>query len=134
MNTKNWTITIEIIRDGLIFLFFFIACSKLLRYHAFYDSIMAQPLPWFLQMLVIYTLPYTLLLISILLLIPRFKLLGLYAAFIFIGIVSIYIVLILCHLFPRIPCSCGGLYTDITWTNQLLINVGNSLSSVYWYL
>jgi hypothetical protein len=134
MSTKSWTIVVEVIKDGLIFLFFFIACSKLLRYHLFTDSIIAQPIPWVLQMLVIYTLPYLLLLISVLLIIPRFKRWGLYTALGLISIISLYMVLVLCHLFARIPCSCGGLYMGITWTNQLLINAAilcSILTAIY---
>ncbi|MEJ7778751.1 MAG: MauE/DoxX family redox-associated membrane protein [Daejeonella sp.] len=36
---------------------------------------------------------------------------------------SMYIILVINHAFERIPCSCGGIISKLTWGQHLVFNL-----------
>lgn len=116
-------IAIEIICFLFIMLFMYAAVSKLMDYQKFTVQIGQSPLltgfggsiPW----LVISTE----ILVSILLIIPRFRLFALFGSFILMNMFTAYIVAIL-NFSPYVPCSCGGILEKLGWTEHLIFNFG----------
>lgn len=115
-------ILIEIICFLFIVLFMYAAVSKLLDYQKFAIQIGQSPLltgfggsiPW----LVIATE----IAISLLLMLPRFRLVALFACFSLMTMFTSYIVAIL-NFSSYVPCSCGGILEKLTWRDHLIFNV-----------
>nr|WP_139149444.1 MauE/DoxX family redox-associated membrane protein [Ulvibacter litoralis] len=61
--------------------------------------------------------------IALFLLIPRYQTLALYASFTLMVFFTAYIYIIL-HYSDFIPCSCGGVLEQLSWTQHLLFNIG----------
>jgi uncharacterized membrane protein YphA (DoxX/SURF4 family) len=114
-------IAIEIICFLFILLFVYAATNKILDYQKFKIQIGQSPLLTgfgaFLPALVISVE----LSISALLVIPRFRVAGLFAAFSLMTMFTAYIVAIL-NFSSYIPCSCGGVLEHIGWTEHLYFN------------
>jgi uncharacterized membrane protein YphA (DoxX/SURF4 family) len=117
----NRKLVVEIISLLLITLFVYAATSKLLDYEKFTVQIGQSPvltgfrdyLPWLVISIE--------LLVSVALLVPRFRLAGLFAAFSLMVMFTCYIIAIL-NFSTYIPCSCGGVLEKLGWTEHLIFN------------
>src|SRR5258706_182948 len=115
-------IAIEIIAFLFILLFTYASFNKLLDYQKFMIQIGQSPLltgfggsiPW-----MVITVE---LLISALLVIPRFRLFAFFGAFSLMVMFTAYIVAIL-NFSSYIPCSCGGVLAKFGWTEHLYFNL-----------
>lgn len=114
-------ITLEIISFLFILLFLYASVSKLFDFQKFTVQIGQSPLltgfGQFLPGLVIVVE----IVISILLMIPRLRLIGFYAAFSLMTMFTAYIMAIL-NYSTYIPCSCGGILEKLGWTEHLIFN------------
>jgi len=106
----------------LIGLFAYASFSKLLEYDYFISQISENPilkssanwLAWFI--------PAVELLTCVLLLVPRIRLKGLYLSFGLMLAFTGYIYYIL-TLSETIPCSCGGILSQLDWESHLFFNL-----------
>ncbi len=57
------------------------------------------------------------------LIIPRLRLLALYASFSLMVMFTVYIFIVL-NYSPFVPCSCGGILEKMGWTEHLFFNIG----------
>jgi hypothetical protein len=102
-------------------------------FKTFIGEMRNQPLPASWAPFLVWFIPCTEILLSILLIFERTRLLGLYGSLVLMGLFTIYASAILLHFFPRVPCSCGGIIKRLTWGQHLALNlffVGISLSGV----
>jgi len=53
----------------------------------------------------------------------RFERRGLLFSMVLMILFSIYIVVIL-NFSPYVPCSCGGILSELSWKNHLIFNIG----------
>ena len=114
-------IAIEIIAFLFILLFTYASFNKLLDYQKFTIQIGQSPLltgfggsiPW-----MVITVE---LLISALLVIPRFRLFAFFGAFSLMVMFTAYIVAIL-NFSSYIPCCCGGVLEKLGWGEHLVFN------------
>jgi hypothetical protein len=114
-------IVVEILAFLFMLLFFYAAINKILDYQKFTVQIGQSPLltgfggsiPW----LVISTE----ILISFLLILPRLRLIGFFAAFSLMTMFTTYIWVIL-NFSSSVPCSCGGILEKLGWTEHLVFN------------
>lgn len=58
-----------------------------------------------------------------LLLILKFRLLGLWISLILLLGFTLYVILVLARFFPLVPCSCGGLISRMSWRTHLWFNL-----------
>ena len=116
------TLVVEVICYLYILLFIYAAVSKLTDFQNFRLQIAQSPLLTAYAGFVAVTVLIMEFLISLLLAVPKLKLLGLYAAFMLMTMFSIYIVIIL-NYSPYIPCSCGGILEDMSWREHLRFNI-----------
>lgn len=115
-------ITEEILCLFFIALFVHAGLAKLIDHDLFVTQISQnKPLEPFAGFLSI-ALPVVELLISLLIAIPRFRRLGLYAFTSLMAIFSIYITIILSFA-EDIPCSCGGILSGMGWRTHLIFNI-----------
>ncbi|AYL94212.1 MauE/DoxX family redox-associated membrane protein [Mucilaginibacter celer] len=120
MNKKILT---EVIAALLALLFLYAGFSKLVNMPAFTRAMHNQPFPsWFADAL-IWTIPPAEIIFALGLFFDRTRKYAAYAYLILMGLFSLYIAAILLHLFPRVPCSCGGVIQALSWGQHLLFNL-----------
>ena len=106
----------------LILLFAYAAASKLMIYHRFVAQIGQSPILVGVSPYLAWLIPAVELIVSILLLLPTWRLLGFYAATILMAAFTLYIAAIL-TLSPEVPCSCGGILSQMGWKTHLVFNI-----------
>lgn len=120
----------DILKNGVVvlvsylyvLLFVYAAVSKLLDYENFQVQLGQSPLLSAFAGYVAWLVPAVELLISLLLVIPRFRKIGLLASYILMIMFTAYIYIIL-NYSSFIPCSCGGVLEKMSWNEHLIFNV-----------
>jgi uncharacterized membrane protein YphA (DoxX/SURF4 family) len=112
---------VEIIGFLFIILFLYTGVSKLMEYSVFKQQIAESPILQPFASFIAWSLPLTEFLVSILLIIPRWRLKGLYASLFLMIAFTIYIGAIM--IFNKeLPCSCGGIISLLSWGEHLVFN------------
>ena len=103
-------------------LFIYAATSKLLDFDTFLIQLGQSPLLSAFVDWVSISIPGIEISIAIILLIPKFRLLGLYASYLLMSMFTTYIHIIL-NYSSFVPCSCGGILQKMTWNQHLIFNM-----------
>jgi hypothetical protein len=117
----------ELIADVLVALIFmmllYASFSKYFDFSAFQRAMHNQPFPsWFSDALVIF-LPPMEIIAAVLIAFDKTRIIGLKATITIMTAFTLYIVAILLHLFPMVPCTCGGIIRLMSWPQHLLFNL-----------
>ena len=107
----------------LMLLFLYAAFSKLADFAAFRAAMGKQPFPKWLRAVVIHTLPAVEVATAVLLVPAKTRLAGLTTFCGLMGLFTLYITAILLHLFPYVPCTCGGVISRLGWPQHLVFNL-----------
>jgi uncharacterized membrane protein YphA (DoxX/SURF4 family) len=113
---------VDIITYLYVFLFLYAATSKLIEYDKFQLQISKSPIITDFANILVWMVPALESIISIMLLINRTLMLGLYAAFALMCLFTAYIYAIL-NFTDSIPCSCGGVIAKLGWTEHMIFNI-----------
>lgn len=113
---------VDIICYLFVLLFLYAATSKLIEYDKFQLQMSKSPIITNYASILVWLVPLAEIIISIMLLIERFKMLGLYLAFGLMLSFTLYIYAIL-NYSDSIPCSCGGVLQKMTWDQHLIFNI-----------
>lgn len=105
-----------------ILLFVYAAVSKLLDFETFTVQLAQSPLLSAYAGIIAWLVPGLEILISIFLMIPRYRRVALYASFFLMVMFTTYIVIIL-NFSDFIPCSCGGVLEKLGWGEHLIFNI-----------
>ncbi|OAQ41974.1 hypothetical protein A5893_02315 [Pedobacter psychrophilus] len=98
------------------------ALAKILDFDLNIQQMHNQIFPIWMADLLSYAIPIVELLIVILLLMNKTLWLGFAGSGFLLTIFTIYIILTVSHFFSRIPCSCGGIISSLSWTQHLIFN------------
>lgn len=120
---KISTTSISIITYFFVLLFVYAAVSKILDFENFQVQIAQSPLLSSYAGITSYAVIIAELVISISLILPRYRLYGLYSSLGLMTSFTIYIYLII-HYSEFIPCSCGGILEKLDWNEHLIFNIG----------
>lgn len=120
--SKYKNVLLEVICILYILLFVYAAVNKFLVFDEFVIQIGQSPVLTAYAGWVAWVVPSLEILISLMLVIPRFRLLALYAAFTLMVMFTAYIFIIL-NFSDHIPCSCGGVLEKLGWTEHLIFNI-----------
>ena len=119
---RIYHIVFETTKLLLIALFIYTACSKLIGYYIFWQQLSKIPLlgAWadFLSVFV----PAFEILIAGLLIFPRTTMAGWWLAAVLLSIFSFYVAAMMLFA-PKLPCSCGGIISTLTWKQHLVVNI-----------
>ncbi|UZH56765.1 hypothetical protein JRG66_02785 [Salinimicrobium tongyeongense] len=127
MNIKQWKKRIVYaISLFFIILFTYAATSKLLIFKSFHSQLEESPFISSISLPVAIILPGVLLIISFLLVIPRFRIIAFYFSLALMIIFNVYIIGVL-NFAESVPCSCGGVIKAFSWNEHLIFNTGCSL-------
>ncbi|MBF7092625.1 hypothetical protein IUY40_13900 [Flavobacterium sp. ALJ2] len=114
-------IIIETICFLYILLFVYAAISKLLDFENFRVQLGQSPLLSAFAGSIAWLVPIVELLISLLLVLKRWRLIGFFAAFSLMVMFTAYIYIIL-NYSSFVPCSCGGILEKLGWKEHLFFN------------
>ncbi len=120
--SKDRHVIVQIISYLYILLFIYTAISKLLDFENFGIQLAQSPLLSAYAGLIAPSVIIVELLIVVLLCIKTTRLTGLYASFFLMIAFTVYIYLIL-NYSDFIPCSCGGIIEELSWTEHLVFNL-----------
>lgn len=113
-----------------VVLFLYTATSKFLDFQDFKVQIGKSPVLSLTADWLVWVVPLSELLVSAMLLVPRFHFLSLYASLgLMVGFTT-YIILIL-YFTENIPCSCGGILESLGWEEHLIFNLSFVLMAVF---
>jgi uncharacterized membrane protein YphA (DoxX/SURF4 family) len=113
----------EVISALFVLLFIYAALSKLKDFEKFEVQLAKSPLLNVFVEVIAWTIPFVELTIAVMLMLMRLQYTALYAAFTLMVIFSAYIVAIL-KFSSYIPCSCGGILQNMSWSEHLYFNIG----------
>ncbi len=114
-------VAVEIICFMFVVLFTYAAANKLVDYQKFSVQIGLSPLLTGFQDFIPWMVISIELLVSALLLFPRYRLYALFASFSLMTMFTAYIGAIL-KFSSFVPCSCGGVLEKLGWTEHLIFN------------
>ncbi|WP_432222954.1 MauE/DoxX family redox-associated membrane protein [Flavobacterium sp. TMP13] len=104
-----------------VLLFVYAAVSKLLDFENFKVQLGQSPLLSSFAEYVSWGVPVLELSIVVLLIVPKFRFAGLFAAFSLMVMFTTYIIIIL-NYSSFVPCSCGGILEKMSWKEHLIFN------------
>ena len=120
---------VEIISSLLVLLFMYAAVSKLLDYQTFKVQLSKSPFITQFASITAWALPIGEILVGLALTFKRTRLIGLYVSLFLMTMFTAYIYAML-HYSYYIPCSCGGILSEMTWTQHLWFNIGFVVLSI----
>ncbi|OQP67796.1 MauE/DoxX family redox-associated membrane protein [Niastella populi] len=112
---------VEIISVLFIILFIYTGISKLMEYSIFKEQIAESPVLRPVSSFIAWSLPLIEFIVSLMLIIPRWRLKGLYASLALMIGFTIYIGAIMAFN-KELPCSCGGVISLLSWNGHLIFN------------
>lgn len=113
---------IDVILFLYVFLFVYAAISKFIDFQKFVIQLGQSPMLTNHAKSVAWAVPTLELLIAANLIAPCGRLTGLYAALSLMAMFTTYIVLA-SQFADHVPCSCGGIIQNLSWTEHLFFNV-----------
>lgn len=116
------TTIIEIITVLNIILLLYTGIAKIIDYSEFKDQLSDSPILGFVSKPITLLLPWVEFAIVLMLIIPRWRLKGLYTTFVLMILFTIYIIALF-SISKEIPCSCGGIIELLSWKQHLIFNV-----------
>jgi len=120
---------VEVISCTFILLFTYTAVSKLSDVPRFQSVLSKSPLIKDYAFTISWGLPLLELLVSLFLFLPRLRRIGLYASLVMMAGFTMYIGYMI-YFTPHLPCSCGGVLSQMNWTQHLIFNVVFTLLAV----
>lgn len=121
---------IQVVSTFFIFLFVYTAVSKLMEFERFTNVLKSSPLIGNNNVLLAPMIPLVELTVSLLLVVPSVRKLGLYGAFILMCVFTTYVGYMIIFT-PHLPCSCGGVLKQLTWKQHLLFNAFFTLMALF---
>nr|MBC7614376.1 hypothetical protein [Pseudopedobacter sp.] len=120
---KLFTALLHIEIAMLILLWSYASIVKLINMPLTFSQMHNQVFPIWMADILAYAIPILEIALVLLLLIPRYRKLALWLSIALLSAFTIYIILIKLFLFGRIPCSCGGIISGMSWTQHLIFNL-----------
>jgi hypothetical protein len=113
---------LQIISSLFIFLFVYTAVSKYLEFENFKRVLSQSPIIGHWSQTVAVILPLLELILSLLLFIPKTRIIGIDGSFSLMSLFTIYIGYMIAFT-PHLPCSCGGVLKQMNWGQHLGFNL-----------
>lgn len=115
------TTIIEIVTVLNIILFLYTGIVKIMDYSVFKEQLAMSPILSWAATPVAVLLPVVEFIIVLMLVIPRWRLKGLYSSLILMTAFTAYITAMFL-VAPEMPCSCGGIIELLSWQGHLVFN------------
>lgn len=120
---KKTSIVLEVLICLLILLFVYASLSKVLDSYEYRKQLYNQAFPAVFKPILLWMIPGSELLLTVLLIFPSSRMPGLYGSLVILTLFTGYIILVKLQFFHRVPCSCGGVLRSLNWTQHLVFNI-----------
>ncbi len=121
-NVSGRKLLVEIISSLFFLLFLYAAFNKILDFQNFKIQISQSPLLTSIASPIAWFIPVIEIVIALLVIIPKYQLIGLYSSFALMFMFTAYIITIL-NYSDHIPCGCGGILGHLQWHEHLVFNI-----------
>jgi uncharacterized membrane protein YphA (DoxX/SURF4 family) len=121
---------IDAISAALVLLLVYAASGKLMDYPLFVAQLHTHPYLKPFAGFLAWSVPAVELIISMLMIIPRTRLTGLYAAAALLFAFTAYLVLMLLSG-KDLPCSCSGIISSMSWGQHIVFNIVFMLLAIF---
>jgi uncharacterized membrane protein YphA (DoxX/SURF4 family) len=115
------TVISEIIAIFFSVLFLYTGVSKIMEFDAFLEQLIDTPVLSPLAGWIAVLLPATEFAVTLLLIVPPWRLKGFYASLFLMLIFTVYVAALLMFS-DELPCSCGGILESLSWPQHLAFN------------
>jgi hypothetical protein len=112
---------LEIIAILYMSMFLYTALSKWSDITMTQEQMALMPLMTPIAHIVVWLLPATEIALTLLIFLPKTRKRGFYAATFLMILFTIYIIYMMLF-YPKLPCSCGGFLTELSWPGHLVFN------------
>jgi hypothetical protein len=112
---------VEIIVILYMSMFLYTALSKWTDFTMTREQMALMPLITPIAHIVVWLLPASEIAITLLIFFYQTRKTGLYSATILMVLFTLYIVYMMLF-YPKLPCSCGGFLTELSWPGHLIFN------------
>lgn len=112
---------VETITVLFMILFLYTGISKLMEYDVFREQLAESPILNPIAPFIAWALPVFEFLLVLLLLVPRWRLKGLYASTALMIAFTLYIIALMTFN-DQLPCSCGGILVQLSWGQHIIFN------------
>jgi putative oxidoreductase len=116
-------IPVDLIVGLLVLLFAYTAFSKLIDFPTFSGEMHNQPLPRWFSSILVFFIPAIEIILVLLLLMKSIRLYGLLFSVALLLIFTLYAGMIVLQAFDYIPCSCAGIFSRMSWSTHLVVNL-----------
>lgn len=120
---KKAAITGQIVLFLLVLLWVYAAVSKLSDLQRFQSQMNKQVLPDTLKPVLIFLLPIVEIATAVTLIFDRTRLAGLFLSLGLMLAFTLYVGLAVFKVYPRIPCTCGGILSQMGWQLHFAFNI-----------
>jgi hypothetical protein len=107
----------------LILIWAYTGLEKFIHFEESKRAFHNQVFPEYYAELLSYGVPTTELVVVILLLFRYSRWMGFLLSLITLTAFTTYIGLVWIEVFPRVPCSCAGIFERVSWSSHLIINL-----------
>jgi uncharacterized membrane protein YphA (DoxX/SURF4 family) len=122
----NRAFAVYVISFAFIFLWIYAASSKIIEYDEFVSQIGQSPLVTDYREALAWAVPAIEICIALMLMTDTFRVAGLHASFSLMLLFTGYVAIIM-TAYEDIPCSCGGILSQMGWKQHLIFNIGATL-------
>ena len=122
MKRKFALITLITACTLLFTLFAYASYQKLKIYPTFVQQLSVSPVTKGYENILAWLVPATEISLALLLLINRTRLTALWGSFFLMLLFTVY-VYVLPHFFKDVPCSCGGIISQLSWQGHFYFNL-----------
>lgn len=122
LSAKFQSSTLELIAAAFILLFVYTGISKLIDIQNFEMVLATSPILKKFYLPIAWGIPISELIIAILLFFQKTRKLGLLFSLVFMVGFTSYIFYMI-YFTPDLPCSCGGVLSQMTWKQHLIFNL-----------
>lgn len=123
LSAKTKEVIVDIAGYAFILLFLYTAINKIWKFFSFKFVMSVMPVvgPTF-GSFIAYFIPTAEILISLLLIIPITRRLGLLASLILMSTFTVYLIFMVFYA-KDLPCHCGGVLNKMSWNQHILFNI-----------
>jgi hypothetical protein len=111
----------EVIAHFFMILFLYTGIAKFAEFDVFQEQLHDSPLLSAGASILAWLVPISEFIIAGLLFFPRLRIIGFYASFVLMLCFTGYVIYLLTRD-EQLPCSCGGIIEELSWTGHLIFN------------
>lgn len=130
-DAKSGSDAVEAFAWILAFVFAYTAIAKVYDWQGTQLAMYNQVLPDWSKDLLLYGIPVVEILVALFLLFPRMRWIGFVSSLLLMLIFTGYVAWIWFGFAEKVPCSCGGILSSLTWGEHLVLNLGLTGLSVW---